>query len=215
MSKFMLGRKAGMTQIFDEAGNSIPATVIECGPVSVVQKKTVEKDGYSAVKVGFADKKENRVNRPDKGQYKAADVSPKYLLKEFHIENEDEFTLGQEINVSDMFVVGDAVDVSGTSKGKGFQGNVKRHGQKGGREAHGSKYHRRVGSLGSAATPGRVLPGKKLPGHMGAERVTVQNLDVVLVDGERNIIALKGAVPGIRGAYLEIKTSVKSSKKKA
>lgn len=215
MSKFMLGRKAGMTQIFDEAGNSIPATVIECGPVSVVQKKTVEKDGYSAVKVGFADKKENRVNRPDKGQYKAADVSPKYLLKEFHIENEDEYTLGQEINVSDMFVVGDAVDVSGTSKGKGFQGNVKRHGQKGGREAHGSKYHRRVGSLGSSATPGRVLPGKKLPGHMGAERVTVQNLDVVLVDGERNIIALKGAVPGIRGAYLEIKTSVKSSKKKA
>lgn len=215
MSKFMLGRKAGMTQIFDEAGNAIPATVIECGPISVVQKKTVEKDGYSAVKVGFADKKENRVNRPDKGQYKAADVSPKYLLKEFHIENEDDYSLGQELTVADMFEIGDAVDVSGTSKGKGFQGNVKRHGQKGGREAHGSKYHRRVGSMGSSATPGRVLPGKKLPGHMGAERVTVQNLDVVLVDGERNIIALKGAVPGIRGAFLEIKTSVKSSKKKA
>lgn len=215
MSKFMLGKKAGMTQIFDEAGNAIPATIIECGPISVVQKKTVEKDGYSAVKVGFSDKKENRVNRPDKGQYKAADVSPKYLLKEFRVADEDSYTLGQEITVADMFQVGDAVDVSGTSKGKGFQGNVKRHGQKGGREAHGSKYHRRVGSLGSAATPGRVLPGKKLPGHMGAERVTVQNLDVVFVDGERNIIALKGAVPGIRGAYLEIKTSVKMSKKQA
>ncbi len=215
MSKFMLGKKAGMTQIFDEAGNAIPATIIECGPISVVQKKTVEKDGYSAVKVGFSDKKENRVNRPDKGQYKAADVSPKYLLKEFRVADEDSYTLGQEITVADMFQVGDAVDVSGTSKGKGFQGNVKRHGQKGGREAHGSKYHRRVGSLGSSATPGRVLPGKKLPGHMGAERVTVQNLDVVFVDGERNIIALKGAVPGIRGAYLEIKTSVKMSKKQA
>lgn len=215
MSKFMLGRKAGMTQIFDEAGNAIPATVIECGPISVIQKKTVEKDGYSAVKVGFADKKESRVNRPDKGQYKAADVSPKYLLKEFHTNDDDAFTLGQEINVSEMFEIGDAVDVSGTSKGKGFQGNVKRHGQKGGREGHGSKYHRRVGSLGSSATPSRVLPGKKMPGHMGAERVTVQNLDVVLVDGERNIIALRGAVPGIRGAYLEIKTSVKTSKKKA
>lgn len=215
MSKFMLGRKAGMTQIFDEAGNAIPATIIECGPISVVQKKTVEKDGYSAVKVGFADKKENRVNRPDKGQFKAADVNPKYLLKEFRIVNEDDYSLGQELTVADMFELGDAVDVSGVSKGKGFQGNVKRHGQKGGREGHGSKYHRRVGSMGSSATPGRVLPGKKLPGHMGAERVTVQNLDVVLVDGERNIIALKGAVPGIRGAFLEIKTSVKMSKKKA
>ncbi len=215
MSKFMLGRKAGMTQIFDEAGNAIPATIIECGPVSVIQKKTVEKDGYAAVKVGFADKKENRVNRPDKGQYKAAGVGPKYLLKEFRVDDVDAYTLGQELNAADMFQVGDAVDVSGTSKGKGFQGNVKRHGQKGGREAHGSKYHRRVGSLGSSATPSRVLPGKKMPGHMGAERVTVQNLDVVFVDGERNIIALKGAVPGVRGAYLEIKTSVKISKKKA
>lgn len=211
MKKFMLGRKAGMTQIFDENGSAIPVTVIECGPVTVVQKKTVEVDGYNAVKLGFEDKKEHRTNKPDKGQFTASGVSPKKLLREFHVDEDASFELGQVVNVADMFEVGDRVDVSGFSKGKGYQGNVKRHGQKGGREAHGSKYHRRVGSLGSSATPGRVFPGTKLPGHMGAENVTVQNLDVVLVDGERNILALRGAVPGIRGGFLEIKATVKKA----
>lgn len=211
MEKFMLGRKAGMTQIFDENGSAIPVTVIECGPVTVVQKKTVEVDGYSAVKLGFEEKKEHRTNKPDKGQFAASGVSPKKFLREFHVDEGATFELGQVVNVADMFTVGDRVDVSGFSKGKGFAGNVKRHGQKGGREAHGSKYHRRVGSLGSSATPGKVFPGTKLPGHMGAENVTVQNLDVVLVDGERNILALRGAVPGIRGGFLEIKATVKKA----
>lgn len=209
MEKFMLGKKAGMTQIFDENGAVIPVTVIACGPVTVLQKKNEEKDGYSAVKVGFEDKKEKNTNKPDLGQVKAAGTAPKKMVKEFRVADVEAFELGQQLNVSEMFQVGDRVDVVGTSKGKGFAGNVKRHGQKGGKEAHGSKYHRRVGSLGSSATPSRVMPGKLLPGHMGAERVTVQNLDVVLVDGERNILAVRGAVPGIRGAYLEIKATVK------
>ncbi len=200
-----------MTQIFDENGSAIPVTVIECGPVTVLQKKTVEVDGYSAVKLGFEEKRENLTNKPDKGQFAAAGVSPKKLLKEFRVEDENTFELGQVVNVAEMFEVGDRVDVSGMSKGKGYAGNVKRHGQKGGREAHGSKYHRRVGSLGSSATPSRVMPGTKLPGHMGAENVTVQNLDVVLVDGERNILALRGAVPGIRGGFLEITETVKKA----
>lgn len=211
MEKFMLGRKAGMTQIFDENGSAIPVTVIECGPVTVVQKKTVAVDGYSAVKLGFDEKKENITNKPDKGQFTAAGVTPKKLLKEFHVDDEGAFELAQVVNVADMFAVGDRVDVSGMSKGKGFAGNVKRHGQKGGREAHGSKYHRRVGSLGTSATPSRVIPGMKMPGHMGAENVTVQNLDVVFVDGERNILALRGAVPGIRGGFLEITATVKKA----
>ena len=210
MAKFMLGRKAGMTQIFDEAGNAIPATVIDCGPIRVVRKRSQDNDGYRAVLVGFDEAKENRVNRPDRGQFNAAQLKPLRELCEFRVEDEDAFELGQEIRVSDMFEVGDHVDVAGTSKGKGYQGNVKRHGQKGGREAHGSKYHRRVGSLGSSATPGRVMKGKKLPGQMGSERVTVQNLTVVFVDGERNIMAIKGAVPGSRGTRLEIRETVKN-----
>ncbi len=210
MDKFMLGKKAGMTQIFDENGSAIPVTVIACGPVTVLQKKTVATDGYEAIKLGFDEKKESRTNKPDKGQFAAAACSPRKYICEFRVESADAYELGQELNVAELFSVGDRVDVSGQSKGKGFAGNIKRHGQKGGKEAHGSKYHRRVGSLGSSATPSRVLPGKLMPGHMGAERVTVQNLDVVLVDGERNILALRGAVPGIRGAYLEIRQTVKA-----
>ncbi len=210
MDKFMLGKKAGMTQIFDENGSAIPVTVIACGPVTVLQKKTVATDGYEAIKLGFDEKKESRTNKPDKGQFAAASCSPRKYICEFRVDSADAYELGQELNVAELFSVGDRVDVSGQSKGKGFAGNIKRHGQKGGKEAHGSKYHRRVGSLGSSATPSRVLPGKLMPGHMGAERVTVQNLDVVLVDGERNILALRGAVPGIRGAYLEIRQTVKA-----
>lgn len=210
MEKFMLGRKAGMTQLFDENGIAIPVTVIECGPIRVVRKKTEEVDGYSAVQVGFADKKENRVNKPDMGQFKKAGITPKRFLKEFRVAAENEFEAGQELKVSDFFSVGDRVDVSGVSKGKGYAGNVKRHGQKGGRESHGSKYHRRVGSMGANSYPARVFKGKKMPGQMGNVNVTVQNLDVVMVDGERNIIALKGAVPGPRGGYLSIKETVKA-----
>lgn len=210
MSKYMLGKKAGMTQIFDEDGRAFAVTVVSCGPLTVVQKKNDEVDGYSAIKVGYEEIREKLVNQPDKGQFKAASTSAKRHLKEIKVDNVDVYELGQVINVADVFSVGDKVDVSGVSKGKGFAGNIKRHGQKGGREAHGSKYHRRVGSLGSSATPSRVMPGMKLPGHMGAEKITIQNLDVVLVDGERNFIAIKGSVPGIKGALLEIKTTVKA-----
>lgn len=205
MSKFMLGRKAGMTQIFDEDGIVIPVTVLECGPLYVVQKKTNDVDGYAAIKVGFEDKK--RVNRPKQGEFDKAGVTPKRVLKEFHTD--EAYEPGQEINVSDMFEVGDQVDVSGVSKGKGYQGSIKRHGFSRGPMSHGSKYHRGTGSRGSSATPARVMKGKKLPGQMGFERVTVQNLRVVQVDGERNILVIRGAVPGPKGGLLEIKTSTK------
>ena len=206
MEKYMLGKKAGMTQLFDDKGNSIPVTVIDCGPLFVVQNKTAENDGYKAVKVGYGAVK--NANRPHKGQFAKAGVDTKKVLREF--KSEADYTLGQEIRVSDMFAIGDAVDVSGVSKGKGFAGNIKRHGQKGGPESHGSMYHRRVGSMGPNTDPARVFKGKKLPGHMGAVNVTVQNLDVVMVDGERNIIVIKGAVPGPKGGLVEIKSSVKS-----
>lgn len=212
MNKFMLGKKAGMTQIFNEDGNAVPVTVIECGPIDVIQRKTEGVDAYEAVKVGFADQKEHRVNKPDMGQFKKAGVSAKRFVKEFHVEADNALKAGDQLTVGDCFEVGDRVDVSGISKGKGFAGNIKRHNQKGGKEAHGSKYHRRVGSLGTSATPSHVLKGKKLPGQMGSANVTVQNLEVVLVDGERNILALKGAVPGVRGGYLAISATVKGKK---
>jgi large subunit ribosomal protein L3 len=206
MEKYMLGRKAGMTQLFDDSGLAIPVTVVDCGPLVVVQNKTVENDGYKAVKVGYG--KAKSANRPHKGQFEKAGTEPRKILREF--KSKADYTLGQEILVSDMFAVGDAVDVSGVSKGKGFAGNIKRHGQSGGPETHGSMYHRRVGSMGPNTDPARVFKGKLLPGHMGAENVTVQNLDVVMVDGERNIIVIKGAIPGPKGGLVEIKSSVKS-----
>ncbi|NCA98849.1 MAG: 50S ribosomal protein L3 [Clostridia bacterium] len=206
MEKYMLGKKAGMTQLFDDKGNSIPVTVIDCGPLFVVQNKTAENDGYKAVKVGYGAVK--NANRPHKGQFAKAGVETRKVLREF--KSEADYTLGQEIRVTDMFAIGDAVDISGVSKGKGFAGNIKRHGQSGGPESHGSMYHRRVGSMGPNTDPARVFKGKKLPGHMGAVNVTVQNLDVMMVDGERNIIVIKGAVPGPKGGLVEIKSSVKS-----
>ena len=208
MTKFVLGKKAGMTQLFDESGLAIPATVIECNPMFVIQNKTVENDGYKAVKVATGDIREKLVNKPDKGQFAKAEVSVKRTIREF--KTEEDYTLGQEIKVSDMLNVGDHVDVSGVSKGKGYQGNIKRHGQKGGPDGHGSMYHRRVGSLGANSTPARVLPGKKMPGHMGAVNCTVQNLTVVSVDGERGILVLKGAVPGPKGGIVTITSSVKA-----
>ena len=208
MTKFVLGKKAGMTQLFDESGLAVPATVIECNPMFVIQNKTVEKDGYKAVKVATGDIREKLVNKPDKGQFAKAEVSVNRTIREF--KTEEDYSLGQEIKVSDMLAVGDHVDVSGVSKGKGYQGNIKRHGQKGGPDGHGSMYHRRVGSMGANSTPARVLPGKKMPGHMGAVNCTVQNLTVVSVDGERGILVLKGAVPGPKGGIVTITSSVKA-----
>ena len=207
----MLGRKAGMTQLFTDDGTAVPATVIDCGPVSVVQVKTAANDGYSSVKVGYGEVNEKKLNKPAKGQYSKAGVSVRKHLREFRTEGA--FEVGQEIKVSDMFAAGDKVDVSGVSKGKGFAGVIKRYNQKTGPKTHGSMYHRRVGSMGANTDPARVFKGKRLPGHMGAVNVTVQNLEVVLVDGERNILALRGAVPGPKGGgILEIRNTVKSGR---
>jgi len=212
MNKFILGKKVGMTQVFDENGLSIPVSVIQAGPCSVVQKKTVETDGYKAVKVGFQDVSEKKLNKPEKGLFSKVKVAPKKHLKEFRTEEVEKFEVGQEIKVSDMFQPGDRVDVSGISKGKGFQGTLKRYHQSGGPETHGSMYHRRVGSMGSNTSPARVFKGKKLPGHMGVDSVTIQNLDVVKVDTDRNLLLIKGAVPGPKGGLLVVKETVKSGK---
>ena len=212
MNKFILGKKVGMTQIFTENGTVVPVTVVEAGPLTVVQKKTVETDGYEAVRVGFGEVSEKRLNKPDKGLFTKIKAAPKKYIKEFRPESVEAFEVGQEIKVSDMFKAGDKIDVSGISKGKGFQGTIKRYGQKGGPKTHGSMYHRRVGSMGSNTTPARVFKGKRLPGHMGLEKVTVQNLDVVRVDAERNLLLIKGAVPGPKGALLTVKNTVKAGK---
>ena len=210
MQKCMLGKKIGMTQIFTDDGTMIPVTVIKAGPVSVIQKKTVDTDGYNSIKVGFEDINERKVNKPTKGQYDKAGVSPKRYMKEFRIENIDAFEVGQEIKVQDMFNEGDKVDVSGVSKGKGFQGTVKRFRTRRGPSSHGSGYHRGVGSMGAVSNPSRVFKGKKLPGHMGNEKVTVLNLAVVRVDADRGLLLVKGAVPGPKGGLLIIKDSVKA-----
>ena len=209
MKKGIIAKKIGMTQIFAENGILIPVTVLEAGPCVVTQKKTIENDGYEAVQVGFGYVKENKVNKPLKGHFEKAGVSATKLLKEFKFENASEYELGALIK-ADIFAAGDKIDVSGVSKGKGFQGAIKRHNQHRGPMAHGSKYHRGVGSLSSATTPGKVKKGKKMPGHMGAENVTIQNLEVVRVDAEKNLILVKGAVPGNKGSMLVIKESVKA-----
>lgn len=213
MKKFMMGKKLGMTQIFDDKGLVIPVTVVEAGPCTVVQNKTVETDGYNAVKVGFVDAVEKNLNKPQQGQFTKNKLALKKHLKEFRLDAASEYEIGQEIKVSDMFEAGEKIDVSGISKGKGFQGIIKRYGQSGGPETHGSMYHRRPGSMGAGTSPGRVFKGKKLPGHMGVDKITVQNLEVVRADGERNILLVRGAVPGPKGGLLVIKKSVKVSKK--
>ncbi|MBS5793619.1 MAG: 50S ribosomal protein L3 [Lachnospirales bacterium] len=209
MKKSIIAKKIGMTQIFAENGILIPVTVLEAGPCVVTQKKTIENDGYEAIQVGFGEVKEKKVNKPLKGHFDKAGVSATKLLKEFKLENASEYELGALIK-ADIFAVGDKIDVSGVSKGKGFQGAIKRHNQHRGPMAHGSKYHRGVGSLSSATTPGKVKKGKKMPGHMGAENVTIQNLEVVRVDAEKNLLLVKGAVPGNKGSILVIKESVKA-----
>jgi len=206
--KNILGKKIGMTQIFNEDGDIIPVTVVEAGPVKVIQKKTVESDGYNAIQVGFQDVKERRVNKPLKGHFDKAGVEYKRHLKEFTVDNIDEFEVGDEIKV-DIFEAGDKVDVTGISKGKGTQGPIKRHNFSRGPESHGSKYHRGGGARAAAAYPGRVFKGSKGAGRMGNERVTVQNLEVVRVDADRNLLLIKGAVPGPKGGLLIIKETVK------
>ena len=208
--KGILGKKLGMTQIFTEAGNVVPVTVVEAGPVVVTQIKTTEKEGYNAVQVGFEDAKEKSLNKPQKGHLAAANVLKKHL-KEFRVESTEEYSVGQEIK-ADLFAAGEKIDVTGTSKGKGFQGPIKRHGQSRGPESHGSRYHRRPGSMGACSFPGRVFKNKKLAGHMGSVTVTVQNLEVVRVDAEKNLILVKGAIPGAKGSIVTIKEAVKASK---
>ena len=208
--KGILGKKIGMTQIFTEHGEVIPVTVVEAGPVVVTQIKTTENDGYTAIQVGFQDAKEKSLNKPQKGHLAAANTLKKHL-KEFRVDSVEEYTVGQEIK-ADLFAAGELIDVTGISKGKGFQGPIKRHGQSRGPETHGSRYHRRPGSMGACSYPGRVFKNKKLAGHMGSVKVTVQNLEVVRVDADKNFILVKGAITGAKGSVVTIKEAVKASK---
>ena len=226
MKKAILATKVGMTQIFNEDGSLIPVTVLSAGPCVVTQIKTVENDGYSAVQVGYADKKERIVNKDKggrkeivhrhgvgkalKGHYDKAGVSCRRFLREFKFDNAEEYTLGSD-NKADMFAVGDMVDASAISKGKGFQGAIKRHGQHRGPMTHGSKFHRHQGSNGACSSPSRVFKGKGMPGHMGCVKVTVQNLEVVRVDAEKNLLLIKGSVPGPKKGLITIKEAVKAA----
>ena len=224
MKKGIIGKKIGMTQIFDENGVLIPVTVLQAGPCVVTQVKTVENDGYSAVQVGFGEAKNkivakdvagkkivnaHGVNKAQQGHFEKAGVESKKFVKEFRFDNAEEYQVAQEIK-ADIFQAGDKVDATATSKGKGFQGAIKRHGQSRGPMAHGSKYHRHAGSNGACSDPSRVFKGKKMPGHMGAVKVTVQNLEVVRVDAENNVILVRGAVPGPKKSLVVLKESVKS-----
>jgi large subunit ribosomal protein L3 len=207
MTKGILGRKIGMTQVFAENGNLIPVTVIEAADNVVLQKKSVESDGYEAIQVGFEDKREKLANKPEKGHVAKANTNPKRFIREFRGVDLTGYEVGQEVKV-DIFAAGDIVDVTGVSKGKGFQGSIKRHGQSRGPMAHGSRYHRRPGSMGPVA-PNRVFKGKALPGRMGGEQVTVQNLEIVKVDVERNLLLVKGNVPGAKKSLVKIKGAIK------
>lgn len=209
MGKAILGKKLGMTQVFDERGRMLPVTVVEAGPCVVVQRKTRERDGYDAIQVGFGAVKDRRVNRSLRGHFKKAGVAPRRLLREFPIGDPDAYPVGQEMNAG-LFAAGELVDVTGTSRGRGFAGVIKRHGFRRGPMSHGSKYHRRVGSMGASTLPSRVFKGRKMPGRLGGDRVTIQGLELVRVDPERNLLLIKGSVPGVRGAYLAIRSSVKA-----
>ena len=208
--KAIIGKKVGMTQIFDEKGYVIPVTAIEAGPCVVAQVKSVDTDGYDAVQLGFGEVKEKHINKPEKGHFAKSKLTAKKHLREFRTNSVADVKVGDEVK-ADVFAAGDKIDVQGTSKGKGFQGVIKRHGQHRGPMGHGSMYHRRPGSMGPTSTPGRVFKGKKLPGHMGVQTVTIQNLEVVRVDMDKNVILVKGSVPGPKGAILKIKETVKSA----
>jgi len=209
MKKAILATKVGMTQIFNDEGQLIPVTVLQAGPCTVTQVKTEENDGYAAVQVGFGEIREKLVNKPEKGHFAKAGVDAKRFVKEFRFENAAEYAVGQEIK-ADIFAAGDHIDATAISKGKGYQGAIKRHGQSRGPMSHGSKYHRHAGSNGAASDPSRVFKGKKMPGQMGHVQVTVQNLEIVRVDTENNLLLVKGAVPGPKKSLVTIKESVKS-----
>lgn len=209
MKKAILATKVGMTQIFNEEGVLVPVTVLQAGPCVVTQVKTVENDGYKAVQVGFVDKREKLVNKPAKGHFDKAGVSYKRFVREFRFDNAEEYSVKDEIK-ADIFAAGDKIDATAVSKGKGFQGAIKRHGQSRGPMAHGSKYHRHAGSNGACSDPSKVFKGKKMPGHMGSKQVTIQNLEVVKVDTENNLILVKGAVPGPKKSLVTIKETVKA-----
>ena len=211
MKKGIIGKKVGMTQIFDEKGNVIPVTAIETEGNIVAQIKTVETDGYQSIQLGYGDVKDKHINKPEAGEFKKANVTPKKHLREFRVDSVEEVKVGDELK-ADVFAAGDKIDIQGTSKGKGFQGVIKRHGQSRGPMGHGSMYHRRPGSMGPTSTPGRVFKGKKLPGHMGKVTVTIQNLEIVKVDTDKNVLLVKGSVPGPKGAILKVKSTVKASK---
>lgn len=208
MTKGILGKKLGMTQIFTEDGVAIPVTVVQAGPCVVMQKKTKENDGYEAIQLGFEDKKEKRANKPEIGHAQKANTTPKRYIREIRGVDLDQYEVGQEVKV-DIFQSGEYVDVTGISKGKGFQGAIKRHGFSRGPMSHGSKYHRGPGSLG-AVDPARVFKGRPLPGRMGGERVTIQRLEVIKVDPERNLMLIKGSIPGAKNSYVTVRSSVKA-----
>lgn len=208
MEKAIIGRKIGMTQIFDEVGNVIPVTIVEAGPCPVVQIKTQEIDGYSAVQLGFSDVTEKKVIKPMKGHFDKAQVAYKKILKEFKLEGVSGMNIG-DIVKADTFVTGDVVDVTGTSKGKGYAGTVKRWGTHRGPMAHGSGYHRGQGSMGANSSPSRVFKGKVMAGHLGSEQVTVQNLELVKIDVDNNLLAIRGAIPGPKGSIVFVKSTVK------
>jgi len=209
MKKAIIGTKLGMTQIFAEDGKVIPVTVVKAGPCTVVQSKTVETDGYNSVVVGFGDVKEKALNKPQKGIFAKANVANKKYLRELRLEDTSSLSVGDEIK-ADLFEAGEKIDASGISKGKGFAGPMKRWGLHRGPMAHGSGYHRGSGSMGACSAPGRVMKGKKLPGHMGVQKVTIQNLEIVKVDAENDLILIKGAIPGNKGGLVTIRNSVKA-----
>lgn len=211
MKKAILATKVGMTQIFNEDGVLIPVTVLQAGPCVVTQVKTVENDGYKAVQVGFTDKREKLISKPLKGHFGKAGVSYKRYVREFKFENAEEYTVAQEIK-ADIFAAGDKIDATAVSKGKGFQGAIKKHGQHRGPMAHGSKFHRHQGSNGACSDPSKVFKGKGMPGHMGHKKITIQNLEIVRVDVENNLLLVKGAVPGPKKALVTVKETVKSGK---
>ena len=210
MTKGILGRKVGMTQIFQENGELVAVTVVQAEPNVVLQKKTEETDGYEAIQVGFLNKKPVRMNKAEKGHAEKANATPKRYIREFRNAKVDEYEIGQEISV-DVFEAGDVIDVTGNSKGKGFQGSIKRHNFAIGAMSHGSRFHRSSGSMGQAADPSRVFKGKKLPGQMGSEQVTIQNLEVVQVDAEKNILLVKGNIPGAKKSLVKITSAVKGN----
>jgi large subunit ribosomal protein L3 len=211
MTKAILAKKIGMTQVFNEDGTLTPVTVLQAGPCVVTQVKTDENDGYTAVQVGFDDKRENLVNKPQMGVFEKAGVSAKRFVREFRFENSEDYKPGQEIK-ADIFTAGDHIDATAISKGKGYQGAIKRLGQSRGPMGHGSKFHRHQGSNGTSSDPSRVYPGKGMPGQMGSKRITIQNLEVVRVDAENNLLLVKGAVPGAKKSLVTIKESVKANK---